>query len=247
MTLSADQATQVAAAIAQPIASAGAAFYFHPDTLAKGKELGLGGMQFYMLGRGGVLGDVEPAVVTSAFGYFHINSVTKLWEAGKEKLGPREAGRLYHECCAAIGRAKLADVPGLDGFCEAAEVVIANTNPAGLALFAGLAAEPLVDDLPGRALQLSAVLRELRGSAHLLALVACGIAPEVAHAVKRPEMVGPFGWDPAPDLSTFDEGARQDAEDLTDRIVGNGIRALSEAQAEALKAGAAAIADAVAQ
>ena len=247
MTLSSDQATALAASVAEPLGSAGAAHYFHPDTLAKGKELGLGGMQFYMLGRGGVLGDVEPAVVTSAFGYFHISSVTKLWNAGREKLAPREAGRLYHDCCAERGRTALAEVEGLDAFCDAAEAVIAGTNPAGLALYAGLAAEPLADDVPGRALQLAAVLRELRGSAHLLALVATGIAPEVAHAVKRPEMVGPFGWDPGPDLSTFNEDLRRQAEDLTDRIVGAGLVGLSQAQADALVAGAAAIAAAVAQ
>ena len=37
----------------------GAAFYFHPDTVARGKEAGLDGFRFYILGRGGVLGDVE--------------------------------------------------------------------------------------------------------------------------------------------------------------------------------------------
>lgn len=46
------------------IGTIGAAFYFHPDTLARGKAAGLDGFRFYILGRGGVLGDVEPAVVT---------------------------------------------------------------------------------------------------------------------------------------------------------------------------------------
>ncbi|MEZ5230551.1 MAG: hypothetical protein R2710_28945 [Acidimicrobiales bacterium] len=56
----------VISATAGPTGNVGAAFYFHPDTLAKGKELGLDGMRFYILGRGGVLGDAESDVVASA-------------------------------------------------------------------------------------------------------------------------------------------------------------------------------------
>ncbi len=246
MTLSADEAIQLAASVAEPLGSAGAAFYFHQDTLAKGKEYGLGGMKFYFLGRGGVLGDVDSSVVASAFGYFHRDSAAKLWNDASEVLAPREAGRIYHECCADIGRKLLAQAEGLAGFIDAAETIVADTNPAGLTLYAGIAAEPLVDDEPGRALQLAAVLRELRGSAHLLALVATGIEPEVAHASKRPDMVGAFGWDPAPDISGLDPVARQEAEDLTDRIVAAGMVGLTPEQASALKAGADVIAAATA-
>ncbi|MGI9594675.1 MAG: helix-turn-helix domain-containing protein, partial [Acidimicrobiales bacterium] len=56
--------------MAGPIGAAGAAFYVNPDTLARGKELGLDGFRFYVLGRGGVMGDVPAKVVESAFGYF---------------------------------------------------------------------------------------------------------------------------------------------------------------------------------
>jgi hypothetical protein len=68
----------------------------------------------------------------------------------------------------------------LEPFAAAAEKVVLAANPAGLALFAGLAAEPLPEDLPGRAMQLLAVLRELRGSTHLVAVVASGMSPKVA-------------------------------------------------------------------
>ena len=47
------------------IGAAGAAFYFAPATIARGQELGLDRVQFYGLGRGGVLGDVEPNVTIS--------------------------------------------------------------------------------------------------------------------------------------------------------------------------------------
>ena len=61
----------------------GSAFYFHPDTVAKAKSLGLDGFRMYFLGRGGVLGDVEPAVVSSAFGYFEPGLLAHMWNIGQ--------------------------------------------------------------------------------------------------------------------------------------------------------------------
>jgi hypothetical protein len=246
MTLSDSAASELASYVAEPLGGAGAAFYFNPDTLAKGKELGLKGMHFYMIGRGGVLGDVHSDVVASAFGYFHKDAVAGLWNSAKDVLAPRAAGALYAECCANVGRAKLADVEGLDGFIDAGEAVIAAVNPAGLSLFAGLAAELRVDDAPGHAIQVAAVLRELRGSAHLNALVASGIVPEVAHAVKRPEMIEPFGWSADLDTSSFDQGARDEAEALTNKMLAPAFSGLTDEQAVALQAGAAGIAAALA-
>lgn len=241
MSLSQHAAEELASTIAAPLGGAGAAFYFHPDTLAKGKELGLGGMKFYFLGRGGVLGNVSSDVVASAFGYFHPDSAAALWDSASEKLAPREAGTIYHECAAHIGRTLLADVPDLDAYNDAAAAAIAATDRAGLTLFAGIAAEPVADDAPGRALQLSAVLRELRGSAHLNALLSTGIVPHHSHCHRRPEMAGAFGWDPAPDTSNFDEDLLAEAEALTNKLVGVGFTSLSEEQAAALSSGAAAI------
>lgn len=246
MTLSVAAAQELAGAIGPDINAAGSSFYFHPATLARGKELGLDGMRFYILGRGGVLGDVEPDVVASAFGYFNRELIAKLWGSAKTTLAPREAGAAYHACSAALGRVVLADVEGLETYCDAAEAVIGATNRAGLALFAGIAAEPLVDDLPGRAMQLTAVLRELRGSTHLNALLATGVVPEVAHANKRPEMVGAFGWDPAPSTEGLSQEQVDQAEALTDVMMARSLQGLSDDQAAALEAGAAAIAAACA-
>jgi len=228
-------------AVSPTIGKAGAAFYFHPDTLARGKELGLDGFRFYMLGRGGVLGDVESDVVASAFGYFHRALVARIWTTAKARCNPREAARAYMECCAHLGRSTLADVEGLSEFCEAAEAVIAATNPAGLSLYAGVAAEPRAEDLPGRAIQLVAVLRELRGSSHLLAVVASGVAPEVAHAIRRPNDVTTFGWDPAPEVTNADRANLDAAEALTDGLLINAYDALDDSSKAALLAGTQAI------
>ena len=220
------------------IGSLGMAFYFIPETVSVGKEHGLDGFRFYFLGRGGVLGDVEAKVVQSAFGYFNGPLVDKIWNSAKEKMAPRDAARLYLECCAALGRRKFGDVAGLDAFCAAAEKVVAAADPAALALFAGIAAEPLPKDLPGRAMQLLAVLREFRGSAHLVAVVASGLTPEMAHALKRPNDYATFGYSgDAPAGTDADRQRHQEAEKLTDAIVLPAYSALNEQEAAALLAG----------
>lgn len=234
-------AQELMAATHPTIGKAGAAFYFNPDTLARGKELGLDGFRFYMLGRGGVLGDVESDVVASAFGYFHRALVAKIWNTAKERCAPREAARAYMECCANLGRMKLADVAGLDAFCQAAETVVSAVDPTGLTLYAGVAAESRAEDTPGRALQLVAVLRELRGSAHLVAVVASGLASEVAHAIKRPDDVGTFGWDPAPEVTDADRAKLDGAETLTDQLLLGPYRALDASASAAFLSGTKAI------
>lgn len=216
----------------------GWAFYFDAATLARGEELGLDAVTFYMLGRGGVLGDCEGAVVASAFGYFNPELVTALWDAGRAKLAPRQAGREYMACCQAFGRAKLAGVDGLGPYCDAAAAVVAAADVPALSLFAAIAAEPLAGDVPARAMQLTTVLRELRGSAHLVAVVASGLPAAIAHAIQRPNDWGMFGWPgEAPTASDDQRAALVAAEALTDTLVRPAYGALDGDAAAALVAG----------
>jgi len=231
-----------------PIGSIGSAYYFIPETLAVGKELGLGGFQWYFLGRGGVLGDVEAPVVQAAFGYFAPAMTAKMWNAARDKVPPRQAGTRYHQCAADFGRARLGGVDGLGAYCEAAQAVVAAADPAGLSLFAGIAAEPLVDDVAGRAFQLTAVLRELRGSAHLVAVLASGLTAHQAHFLRRPNDQKTFGYDEEhpPAVTDADRAALAAADVLTDRLVLPAFSALDASGAAALAAGVAGIAAALA-
>lgn len=236
----------VVKAVAAPMGSAGSAFYFDPATLARGKELGLDGFRFYVLGRAGVMGDVTPRMVESAFGYFNRPLVEKIYGSAREKMSPAEAATAYWECAAEKGRARLADVDGLDAYCAAAEKVVAAARPAGLPLFAGISTMPLADDLPGRAAQLTAVLRELRGSVHLLAVGAVGLDDSVAHAIKRPDDVEMFGYAEAPTVTDADRALLDEAEDLTNRLLQEPYGVLDGAEGEAIVAGANAVAEALA-
>jgi hypothetical protein len=218
---------------ADPIIGAiGSAFYFIPPTLARGKELGLDGFRWYFLGRGGVLGDVEAPVVASAFGYFNPALVEKIWTSAREKLAPREAAREYLACAHAFGRERFAAVAGLERFCDAAEAIVAAADPAGRALFAGLNAEPRPDDLPARTMQLVATLRELRGSVHLLAVVASGLPVRVAHQLRRPDMVKGFGWEGDVEVTEAHRAAHGRADALTDELMAQHWSVLDAADAE---------------
>jgi hypothetical protein len=236
---------EICRAIAEPTGPVGAAFYFHADTLARGKELGLDGFRFYALGRGGVLGDVEADVVHSAFGYFNPSMVAKLWNSAKEIMAPRDAAREYLACAHSFGRAKLAEVTGraeLEGYVDAATTVVGAVDDSAMALFAGLRAEPVPGDVAAAAYHCAILLRELRGGAHLVAVASVGLPTVIAHAIKRPDAMGMFGWDEgAPVPTDADRAALAEAEDVTDRILVKAFAALSPTQASALVQGTQAL------
>ncbi|MFA7323295.1 MAG: hypothetical protein WC005_02950 [Candidatus Nanopelagicales bacterium] len=213
----------------------GGAFYFTPETLGRGRELGLNGLQWYYIGRGGVLGDAEWPVIASAFGYFSLRMVNKFWNSARAVLAPREGGRLYLECCRDFGRKHYADVEGLSTFCSAAERVIAAVDIEGLALFAGLSSEPLPDDLPGRAQQLLAVLREHRGSVHLLAIVGVGLTAHLADAVRSADNHKLHGYEPEemPVPTDADRALMVKADELTDQLVAKPYAVLTDVERDA--------------
>jgi hypothetical protein len=219
----------------------GATYYFHPDSLARGKEAGLDGFRLYIVGRGGVLGDCHADVVSSAFGYFNPAVIAKMWNSGRETMAPMDVAQLYLDCNADIGRGALDNVEGLDAFCAAAEAVVQSTAPAGLPLFAATAAMPMPDDLPGRAMQLLVLHRELRGSIHLAAIVAQGLASEHAHAIRRPDDLQTFGWADGVDVPDGAAEKLAAADAMTDAVHANCYRSLTDEQRQDFVDGVAAI------
>ena len=228
------------------IGEVGWAHYFAPATIARGERLGLDPFTFYFIGRGGVLGDAEASVVQSAFGYFNPAVLAAMWDAGKAKIDPRTAGREYQEAAPEFGRERLTGVEELDSFVPAARAVVdaARQDVAGLTLFAAASAEPIPEDLPAAAMHLLTILRELRGSAHLVAVVAEGLPPRTAHYLRRPEMYAVFGWsdDDPPSHNEEDRAALAAADERTDRIVAPAYGALDDDGATALLVGLHAIA-----
>jgi hypothetical protein len=220
------------------IRDAGWAFFFAPETLARAKQLGLDGFRFYFLGRGGVLGDVDAAVVSSAFGYFEPSLVERIWDSAKQVMAPRDAGRAFLACGADFGRARFAGLEALPAFCAAADAVNDAADPIGLALYAAARAEPLADDAPARAMQLLYLLRELRGGAHLVAVRASGLDGLTALCVQQPLNVGQFGWpDDAVNVTDADRARWETAEQLTDELLLPAFAVLDDAGRDALVTG----------
>jgi hypothetical protein len=211
----------------------------HPETLQPGKEAGYpGGFAYYVVGRGGVLGDVDASVVISAFGFFAPELVRSLWESGVNIEGARAGADRYALGCAAWGRSRLSEFADASRLVELLEKVIDSADPTGLSLFTGWRAQPRVSDATGRCYQLIHVLREMRGSAHIVAIVAHGLSP-LAAILANPGSSGVdqakrFGWEgPFPDggslKATFDS-----AEKLTDEIMARQIGVLNDGEQEEL-------------
>ena len=217
----------------------GSAFYFIPETGAVGKELNLRGMEFYVLGRGGPLGDCDGAALAAAFGYFKPSMIGGIWDEAKAKCDPRKAGRAHLECAAALGRAKFTGLANLDAIVAALDAVNNAADPDGLSLYAAMRTEPLVTDAPGRAMQLLALVREFRGAAHLIALRASGLDTKTAHHIKRPDMVPQFGYTPedAPTITDATHAQMAAAEKLTDALCAPAYAVLSDSQRTTLANG----------
>ncbi len=230
-------------AIAGPTGDIGAAFYFHPATVAAGKELGLNGFTFYILGRGGALGDVSPAIVSAAFGYFNPDTIATAWEKASATMTPSAAAQAYWDECGKRGAESFGgiDPEVLSAYVAAADIVIDHADLAAAPLFAGTAQLTCSENIAGRAMQKAAVLRELRGSVHLCAVLASGLSDAQAHAIKRPGDVAVFGWEEAPSVPIDGDDRMDAAEELTNTMLERAFFALTREQADALRAGTSAM------
>ena len=215
-------------------------YYFSQSTIDTGKSLGLKGMEFYVAGRGGALGDCEGSVVAAAFGYFNPIIINAAWTLAIAKHPARTIGSMHYECAAVVGREKLSALPNLAEFVAAMQKVFDAMDPDGLALFAAFKSLPLADDLPGRAMQLAASLREYRGSAHLVAVRASGVSGIQAHFIKRPKDMKNFGWSESeyPIVNDETRARMVAAEKLTDALCIAPYSVLNETERASLVAGA---------
>lgn len=230
--MDAARATTLAAKPA--IQQIGSKFFFDPATTARGAELGYDGLQFYIAGRGGVVGDASDDVVADAFHYFEPAALAGMWAAAA-KIGPvAEASAAYAECCHAYGRAKLADLPDVERLAElAGRVTEANDLGAAGRLSSGWRALATPDDAPAAAMHHFQTLRELRSDLHAFALRIHRIAALEAQIGERKHegMIKFFGWtEPFPVLDEALEERRRDAEVLTDELVAGAFSVLDEAE-----------------
>ena len=208
-------------ALAAPVGDVGGRWMLHPDVLGSCRDFGYpNGYAYYVAGRGGVLGDVDAEVVGSAFGFFEPSLLRKMWDAGVAVEGGRAAAARYGRACAQWGRSRLVEFEGAERLADLIRHIVDSIDSVGLTLFAGWRSEPRPTDPEGLAYFGTYLLRELRGSAHIAAVVASGIAPLEAILVSGGEgRAQQFGWtEPFPDVSHLVD-LRSRTEALTDEIM----------------------------
>jgi hypothetical protein len=221
---------EAASKSAAPIGSLPAGFMMDGATYKKGAELGFEGVDFYVAGRGGALGDVCGDVVAASFVFFNPELVREAWERSGKVMGRTDAARAFVGCLAQWAEAHLPDGTDYPRLSELAGAVAHGCSPAGLALFAAWRqiAEP--DEPKARALHRVNLLRELRGGVHGAAVVAQGLDPRAAVMVKTPFMAAMFGWqEPNPDRDLHRE-SWQKAEEATNSAMARHFSVLSPAE-----------------
>jgi hypothetical protein len=221
---------EAARATAPVIVSVPARFMFDGATYERGSELGFDGIDFYVAGRGGALGDVAGPVVAAAFVFFEPDGITERWDRGRRVMAPLDAARAFAGCLAAWASTHLSDGVDHARLAELEAKVIGAASVAGAPLFAAWAGLPEPEEVKALALHRMNVLREWRGALHGAAVLASGLTPLEAVMVRSPRLVGMFGWpepypDPAPHKSDWEV-----AEAATDRMVGAAFGALAASE-----------------
>lgn len=220
--------TAAAKATAMPILEVGGGFMIDGATYARGGELGFSGIDFYVLGRGGVLGDTSSEVVSSGFIFWNSEQVRAQWETGKGVMSPTQAADEWAACCASYGEANLPDVIDFDRVGDLLTTVVNYASPANASLFAGWRTLPVPKSAKARVQHQLNALRELRGALHGGAVLGVGLLPEEAVVHRTPYMAGLFGWDgEAIKLDDIAVSKWKEAEAITDTAMARVLSVLS--------------------
>lgn len=220
-------AAEAIAAASQPILEFTRGWMLGKPTAARGDELGLlPGRGFWVCGRNGVLGDVDADVVAAAIGFMHPSKVRQFWEHRPGGHSSRQLAEEYIGCAFRWAPGALASVPAerLARLQTLGRKLADAALPQLGALFAGWRAMPSPDDVAGAVALTMHVLREMRGGAHLNAVMGLGLHPvEAALAAPPPrggaEWARELGWpEPYPD-PTLASWRRDQAEAQTSTLL----------------------------
>lgn len=227
-----------AAAVKQSVVALGGGFMTSTEAKNDGRAAGFRGWQYYTLGRGGALGDVEPDVVAAALGFFPADVVRSNWESARSVLSPAAGLTAYVGTARTWGRNRLEGLPGAARLAELLQRVAEAAPVAAVPLFAGWRSVALPEDAPARVAQLAQVLREHRGGLHLLAVLACGLNPLeaiLAGPLGRPNATF-FGWvEPFPEVGEEHRERWARADTLTDELAAPAYAVLTADEAAELE------------
>lgn len=210
---------QLSTQIAAEIQVLGMSFYFDPVTKARARTHGLNSVEYYGLGRGGVLGDVDTQAVFEAFTFFDDSALDFLWTQAKVKADPVAMARDY--LLAAYDFADRTfggiDAATLARFGASVRRVIDQVEPGRCALVDGYRRFEAPKDPVHAAYLATILLRELRGGLHIEAVKEVGLSAKEAAFVQDEGIYKFHGYDEASAPAATPElvAKKQSAEDLT--------------------------------
>jgi hypothetical protein len=225
---------EVATRTAEAIEELPSSFLLDTETYERGNELGFDGLDFYVCGRGGVLGYVDASVVAATLAFFNPAMTLERWRRGLGVMPPLDAALEFAGCLYAWGDQHLDqdhdfDYDRLAGYLNR---VVAGASPVGAPLFAAWRTLPLPEDAAGIVLHQLNALHELRGAMNASCVLASGLDPVVAVLVRMPVMAGIFGWErPYPEVGLATK-AWVKAERATDRVMARVFSVLDETEQE---------------
>jgi len=223
--------TTAADATAEAISTIGSYFMLNPATYQRGGELGFAGFNFYVAGRGGVLGNVDADLVTAAFAYFEPAYVRTQWESGIGVMEPLAAAQAFAETAANWAEAHVPDDFDAARLAELADKLAEGARVTAAPLFAGWRKLEVPESPKAAAIHHLNALRELRGGIHAACIVASGLDPLQALAISTPMMATAFGWTELPEVDGLRETWEQ-AEEATTAAFAYVFESLTEAERE---------------
>jgi hypothetical protein len=235
-------ASTAASLLADPIQVVGMKFYFDPLTKEYGRAHGINVVEFYGLGRAGVLGDVDTQTVVDAFTFFDPSLIDYFWTQAKTKADPVAAAASHVEAAYAFADRTFVDVDRelLTRFSDAARRVSESLPYGQCALVDGYRQYPWPSDPVHGAYLGAIVLRELRGGLHIVAVHDTQLDVVAACYIQGPEVFALHGYKEAdtPEVSDDLRAQKVKAEELTNAAMASALEVLSDDQRVALVEGA---------
>lgn len=202
------------------------------------RELGLAreNRQFWIVGRAGVLGSCPAVVAAGALAFHSLDKVADAWDTLPESVSHFEVAEHYAGRCVEWGERVLPmfETDRLETIDRLGRRII-DAAPLALGpIFAGWRALPQPESVFGRVALTTQVMREMRGAAHIAAVLACGLTPldAILASTNAPPRTGPeyamrMGFEPPFRSPDEVRSARLEAEKLTSRILEPFFAALS--------------------
>ena len=223
---------QLSNEIAQEIQTLGMSFYFDPLTAERAKTHGLNVFEYYGLGRGGVLGDVDTDSVFSAFTFFDQRTIDFLWTNAKQKADPVAIAADYVLAAYAFADRTFGalDPEALARFGASVRRVVDTLTPGRCPLVDGYKRFDAPSDPVHAAYLGTILLRELRGGVHIEAVNEVGLQAHEAAYLQDAGVYKLHGYseESAPVATPELEAKKREAEERTTQKEAQCFAVLSE-------------------